>query len=132
MPKNNKKGSKKKINKNKNSNRELLFAEDLQAYARVDFNKGDGRFDLFCFDINKNRIGTIRGSIKKFTWINRDDIVLISLREFDDNKCDIIHKYNNDEILQLQNYNEIPNNIMHIEDSQENIDYNIEFTIDNI
>ena len=80
------------------------------------------------FDINKNRMGTIRGSIKKFTWINRDDTVLISLREFDNNRCDIIHKYNNDEVLRLQKLNEIPNNIMHIEDSQKNIDYNIEFT----
>jgi translation initiation factor 1A len=124
MPKNKKKGSKKKINRNT----ELIFAEDLQAYARVDNQCGDGRFDLFCFDINKNRMGTIRGSIKKFTWINRDDTVLISLREFDNNRCDIIHKYNNDEVLRLQKLNEIPNNIMHIEDSQKNIDYNIEFT----
>ena len=124
MPKNKKKGSKKKINRNT----ELIFAEDLQAYARVDNQCGDGRFDLFCFDINKNRMGPIRGSIKKFTWINRDDTVLISLREFDNNRCDIIHKYNNDEVLRLQKLNEIPNNIMHIEDSQKNIDYNIEFT----
>lgn len=130
MPKNKKKGSKKRINKNT----ELIFADDLQAYARVDNKFGDGRFDLFCFDIKRNRMGTIRGSIKKFTWINRDDIVLISLREFDNNRCDIIHKYNSDEIIKLQNFNEIPNSIMNIEDYNKNKDKdnNIEFTIDNI
>ena len=59
---------------------------------------------------------------------------MISLREFDNNRCDIIHKYNSDEIIKLQNFNEIPNSIMNIEDYNKNKDKdnNIEFTIDNI
>jgi translation initiation factor 1A len=44
-------------------------------------------------------------------WISRGDIVLCGLRDFQDDKVDIIHKYNSDEIHQLQNLCEIPKNI---------------------
>ena len=115
MPKNSKKGSKKR-SKDNNKNRELIFAEDLQTYARVDKELGDGRFHLYCFDINDYRIGQIRGSIKKYTWIKKDNIVLISLRDFDEQKCDIIHKYLDDEIKSLQKYKEIPEKYQLIEE----------------
>ena len=36
------------------------------------------------------------------------DIVLVGLRDFQDDKCDIIHKYNADEARNLKNYGELP------------------------
>ncbi len=34
-------------------------------------------------------------------WVNVGDLVLVGLRDFDKTKCDIVHKYNNDEVKNL-------------------------------
>ncbi len=36
------------------------------------------------------------------------DIVLVGLREFEQEKCDVIHKYTTDEARSLQAYGELP------------------------
>ena len=43
-------------------------------------------------------------------WIGVGDIVLIGLRDFQDDKADIIMKYTADEDRQLKAYEEIPDN----------------------
>ena len=43
-------------------------------------------------------------------WIGVGDIVLIGLRDFQDDKADIIMKYTPDEARQLKAYGEIPEN----------------------
>ncbi len=43
-------------------------------------------------------------------WIGVGDIVLIGLRDFQDDKADIIMKYTADEARQLKAYEEIPDN----------------------
>ena len=55
-------------------------------------------------------MGTIRGAMKNRVWINTGDIVLIGLREFgsEDDKCDIIMKYFDEEAKELQELGEIP------------------------
>jgi len=45
---------------------------------------------------------------KKKVWINKDDIILVSLRDFEDGKCDVIHKYTPDEIAQLKKSGKLP------------------------
>lgn len=45
-------------------------------------------------------------------WIGVGDIVLIGLRDFQDDKADIIMKYTPDEARQLKAYGEIPENGM--------------------
>ena len=44
-------------------------------------------------------------------WINAGDIILVSLREFGDEKADVIHKYYPEEAYELQDLGEIPENI---------------------
>ena len=39
------------------------------------------------------RLAHIRGKMRKKVWVNAGDIVLIGLREYQDAKCDVIHKY---------------------------------------
>lgn len=68
---------------------------------------GNGRTRLVCSDEDKQRTGNIRGKMKKKVWINQGDIVLVSLRGFQDDKCDIIHKYNSDEVKTLKTEGEI-------------------------
>jgi len=46
--------------------------------------------------------------MQKKVWINKDDIILISLRNFQDDKADVIHKFNPDEIQELKRKNQLP------------------------
>lgn len=105
-----------------------------ERYAQVLKMLGNGRVEVFCFaevakdeDVqrvhNKNsgdgsgsalmqqgvkRLGIIRGKMRKRVWITVGDFVLVSLREFQDNKCDIVHKYQSTEARSLRSYNELP------------------------
>ena len=49
--------------------------------------------------------------MRKKVWIGVGDIVLIGLRDFQDDKADIIMKYTTDEARQLKAYGEIPENV---------------------
>lgn len=51
-----------------------------------------------------------------------DDIVLVGLRDFQDEKCDILLKYLIDEVRNLKQYGEIPENIKINEKSGDNQD----------
>lgn len=66
-------------------------------YAIVTDMLGSGRVRVTCLSDNRERLAHIRGSMYKRTWIAREDIVLVSLRDFQDEKCDIIYKYSADE-----------------------------------
>lgn len=68
---------------------------------------GNGRIEAMCFDGEK-RLGHIRGKMRKKVWINQGDIVLLSLRDFQDNKADVIQKYSSDEARKLKQYGELP------------------------
>lgn len=87
--------------------RELITKEDGQEYASVTKIFGNGHVECTCHD-NIVRLGTIRGKMRNRVWISLGDVVLCGLRDFQDEKVDIIHKYNSDEIHQLQNLSEIP------------------------
>lgn len=54
---------------------------------------------------------TIRGKLKNRVWINSGDIVLIGLREFGDEKADVIMKYYDEEAKELKELGEIPEHI---------------------
>ena len=68
---------------------------------------GNGRVSLKCFD-EVNRIGHIRGKMKKKVWISTGDLVLVSLRDFQKEKCDITMKFTPDEVRQLKALKEVP------------------------
>jgi len=109
MPKNKGKGGKnRRRGKNEGEvKRELLFKEDGQEYAQVVRMLGNGRLEAQCFDGEK-RLCHIRGKLRKKVWVNQGDIILISLRDFQDAKADVILKYNSDEARQLKAYGELP------------------------
>lgn len=68
---------------------------------------GNGRLEAQCFD-GVRRLATIRGKLRKKTWINNGDVILLSLREFQDGKGDVILKYTADEARSLKSYGELP------------------------
>ncbi|KEI42883.1 uncharacterized protein L969DRAFT_179549 [Mixia osmundae IAM 14324] len=108
MPKNKGKGGKNRRrgkNENESEKRELVFKED--EYAQVTKMLGNGRLEAQCFDGEK-RLAHIRGKMRKKVWINQGDIILISLRDFQDDKADVIQKYSPDEARNLKAYGELP------------------------
>jgi len=103
------KGFKRRANTGSTFRRNIIFKEDGQEYAQVEKMLGCGNVECRCFD-NVTRLGKIRGKMLKRVWINKDDIVLVGLRDFEDDKVDIIHKYNEDEVRNLKAVGEIPDN----------------------
>src|SRR5438046_7488834 len=70
---------------------------------------GNGRLEALCFDGEK-RLAHIRGKLRKKVWINQGDIILLSLRDYQDEKGDVILKYTADEARNLKAYGELPEN----------------------
>lgn len=108
MPTKSKGGNKQKKQKNggrEEERRDLIFREDGQQYGSVTKMLGDRRIQVFCFD-NVERIGLIRKALR--VWINVGDIVLVSLRDFQDSKADVIHRYTPEEARTLVSYGELP------------------------
>jgi len=113
MPKNKGKGGKNRRrgkNENENEKRELVFKEDGQEYAQVSKMLGNGRLEAMCFDGIK-RLCHIRGKLRKKVWINASDIILLGLRDYQDNKADVILKYTPDEARNLKAYGELPDSV---------------------
>ncbi|KAL3356118.1 hypothetical protein AABB24_017005 [Solanum stoloniferum] len=141
MPKNKGKGGKnRKRGKNEadDERRELIFKEDGQEYAQIQRMLGNGRCEASCIDGTK-RLCHIRGKMHKKVWISSGDIVLLGLRDFQDDKADVILKYMPDEARLLKAYGELPENIklnegvnaLDEEDDDPNDDY-IEFEDEDI
>ena len=75
---------------------------------------------------------TIRGKLKNRVWINsvsscfvtfQGDIVLIGLREFGDDKADVISKYYDEEAKELKELGELPE---HVKINEGNFDFDDE------
>ncbi|WJX30382.1 hypothetical protein P8452_18928 [Trifolium repens] len=106
MPKNKGKGGKnRKRGKNEadDEKRELVFKEDGQEYAQVLRMLGNGRCEAMCIDGTK-RLCHIRGKMHKKVWIAAGDIILVGLRDYQDDKADVILKFMPDEARLLKAY----------------------------
>jgi translation initiation factor 1A len=104
-------GKKGKMQKKKNDQvGELIYKEEMQEYAQTLRLLGDARIEVQCMDGEK-RQGHIRGKMRKKQWIALGDIVLVALREYENDKCDIIHKYTEDHVRKLKTLGEIPESI---------------------
>lgn len=55
-------------------------------YAKVLRMLGNGRLEAYCFD-GQTRQAHIRGKMRKKVWVGAGDIILISLRDFQDGKA---------------------------------------------
>lgn len=93
--------------------RELIFkSEEGQAYGRVEKMLGNGRLlaTSECAQKESNLICKIRGSMRRSEWISVGDTVLIGLRDFQDDKADVLHVYNREEVMMLTKWGmlEIP------------------------
>lgn len=92
--------------KKKSGYKELTLKEEGQEYATVLRMVGEGRLIARCAD-GVERLCHIRGALKKKIWIIKDDTILISLRDFQDGKADVIVKYSEQEARELRSMGEI-------------------------
>lgn len=81
--------------------RDLVLKEEGQEYGQVLRMLGNGRLEAGCVD-GKKRLCHIRGKMRKKVWVNTGDTVLISLREYQDDKGDVIHKFSAEEARELK------------------------------
>jgi len=98
---------KKHVNRAYNGTKEVLFREDeSHAYAIALRTLGDRRFSLLCDD-GKERIGKLRGSMRRSEFVGPGTIVLVSERMESDTKVDIFHKYPDTHVKMLRRYGEL-------------------------
>ena len=130
MGKGQKKGGKKhKRNKNRDiETKTIRYKEDGQEYAQITKCKGNCRFDDRCSD-GKERAAILCGTMRKRKFVNLNDIVLVSLRDFQDDICDIMDRYDENGARKLRETKELPETFTLGEDNdfQDDMD-GIEFT----
>ena len=113
MPKNKGKGGKNRRRGKKSGEeekRELNFKTEGQEYAQTLRMLGNGRLEAMCAD-GKKRLCHIRGKMRKRVWVNQGDYILIGLREFQDEKADVLLKYSPEEARILRATKEIPDGV---------------------
>lgn len=85
-----------------NGEKGLIMKEEGQEYAQVMKLLSNGRLETVCFD-GKQRLCHIRGKLKKVS-IYQGDIILVSMREFQDSVADVIYKYSREELVKLKDF----------------------------
>lgn len=99
--------SRKSMNSTKTYNFEDLKKIDGQEYAFITKVLGDHRYEVMCYDKVK-RMAVLCGRLKKkSSGINKNSCVLVSKREWQDDKCDVIAIFSEDDINKLVNNYEI-------------------------
>jgi len=128
----------KKKKQKETKKRELPFKEHGTEYCKVIKMLGNARLEGDCFD-GKKRLCIIRGNMSKRrkVWIKVGDIILVGLRDFQDDKADVLLKYSDEEVRQLKLYDEIPKEVtvgIEVEENEDDIgvDFNYEDDFDNI
>ena len=87
--------------------RDIEFKHEMEEYGKVMRLLGDRKIQIKLPD-GSEIMGVIPGKFRKKVWIAVDDVVLISRREYQIDKVDVVHKYNDKEIRYLIQYQEIP------------------------
>lgn len=126
----------KKKNQERMKQVELVLAEEMQVYGQVQKNNGDKRYTVMCTD-GKVRLCKLRGKFRGRLFVAPQDIVLVSLREDDPNKGDLLQKYTPDEVRELKKLKQFTDNDFLAPEDREDAEANVHdelfvFTNENI
>ena len=110
---------KKKVNHNNTEVKKESIRADIdgQIYGLVEKNLGGCFFSVKCFDNKVRRCKNRKRRVK----VEPDDIVIVSIREFEDKNGDIIHKYNSEEVKNLHREGLIPKFDSRVGDNKDEI-----------
>ena len=105
-------GKKHKRNKKQNNfgEKTLRLKDEGQEYAQIKKCNGNCRFDVLCFD-GKERKAIMCGKMRKKKFVHTNDIVLVSIREWQDGICDIIDNYDVNLARKLKDKGLVPKSI---------------------
>ena len=122
---------KKKSKKNKKKTqpsvkRNLVFKTFQEEYAVITKKLGDRRMMVKMPDMGAEIMAIIPGRFRKRCWFDIGDLCLVSQREFQENKVDIVHKYTPDERRELCRLGEIPSTFVSASADVANGDENME------
>ena len=78
---------------------EILKDEGTQ-YAKVLERKGGPHLSVRLLS-GEIVMGVIRGKMRRRVWMTRNDIILVGIRDFQEGKVDILHKYPEEHVRQL-------------------------------
>ena len=84
----------------------MPIADVGQEYAQVERALGNKRFEVNSLD-GKKRIARVRGTIRRGDRVLAGNYVVIALRDYQDDKADIIENLRPDEVQRLRNMGEI-------------------------
>ena len=104
----------------------MTYKEEEQEYGLVSKMLGSSRVEVQCADMKK-RLCLIRGKLKNRVWIRPGDLVLVSLRDFEDDKGDVILKYHPFEHKELIKEGRIPASLKMEDTGHEDSDEDFEF-----
>lgn len=117
-----------KKNSNIDTKTSLILREDGEEYVKVEKMLGNGRIYVLFPDGNKC-IGIIPGRMrKKRFWIRVGDILLVSIRAYQEDRCDVIHRYSSDQVKTLKSQGDIVFNIDSCANSDPDKDDGLDFT----
>jgi translation initiation factor 1A len=85
-------------------------AKEREILGIADQLLGASRVRVMCQD-GKSRLGRIPGKLKKRMWIREGDLLIVKVWEFQDDKCDIRHRYTKTESSYLSRRGLIPKSI---------------------
>jgi translation initiation factor 1A len=113
-----------------NTKRELAFRVPGESdYGQIKSLKGDKRAIVLCLSDGKEYQSRIAGSLHQ--WIQREDIVLIGLRSFQQDKADIIWRYTPEEARKLMKAGEIQSSLKINDQILDRSNNNVEFVDSN-
>ncbi len=114
--------TKNKARKNIAQTRSINYSEisktDDQDYAKILKVFGSGRYQVLCLSDKIERLGISRGKMNSRGKIVIDSLVLISKRDYQDSKCDILYLYDRDELKVLQHHGDIASDCFVAEDEE--------------
>ncbi len=88
----------------------LPSTRDGEIFGVADQLLGASRIRVMCAD-GKSRLGRIPGKLKKRMWIREGDLVILRPWEFQEGKCDIVHRYTKTESTYLSRRGIIPKSV---------------------
>jgi len=71
---------------------------------------GASKIRVMCED-GTSRVGRIPGKIKKRMWIREGDLLIISVWDFQPDKCDVRFRYTKTQAVNLSKRNKVPKNL---------------------
>jgi len=111
------KKSKSKSKGSEVASRALVMKDDNQEYGKITRLLGDRKVTVLLID-GSEILGLIPGKFRRRVWFKTDDIILISRREFQNDRVDIVYKYHEHEARKLMKMAEVPPKFLDIVSSE--------------